>query len=182
MKNIHIILLMSFTIFSFQSCQKDGPQPAWVEYCEDVSGGELNVNIDGKNWRSGCVQSHYSETITPDYTTKLLWAYAYNYEATYYNASEIEAFVIFYSEITANGETEITSGASFTDGFVLTDQESDDWEGNHFETDESENDQLNITQLTSTMASGSFNFKLYKEEDAEQEISVNGTFSAVIEQ
>ena len=184
MKNVIFFLLLITAFFLSPSCTKDPvePQPEWVKYCENVSGGNLDLKIDGKDWKSGCVQSVYTESIDSSFSQKTLWVYAYNYGATFLDNSEVELFYLLYSEITANGNTEISSTAVFVDGFYnLIANPNAVFEGKSYASNESLTDNINITQLTSSLAKGTLNFTLFNEEDSTEDITITGSFSANIE-
>ena len=184
MKRVTFFLLLTIAFFFSPSCKKDAvePQPEWVKYCQNVSGGNLDLKIDGKDWKSGCVQSVYSESIDSSFSQKFLWVYAYNYGATFYDNSEVEFFYLLYSEITVNGNTEVSSAAVFVDGFYnLIANPNATFEGKSYVSNESSTDHINITQLTSSLAKGTLNFTLFNEENSTDEIAIAGSFSANIE-
>lgn len=183
MKNAYLIILLFIALFFSSSCKKDIAKSEWELYCEETAlGGEIELNIDGKSWGTGCVHAIYSETISADLSYNLLYLYAYNYGSTFYINSDVEVFFAVYSESTSNGQTETSTEALFLDGFIANAQNSGNFEGKSFSSDESTTDEINITQLTVDKAKGTLSFKLFNEEDSSEEITITGSFEANIEQ
>lgn len=189
MKNFTILLLLAVA-FTFPACLSV-PNPAddnvfdYGEFCNDLEGGNITVNIDGQNWSTSCIQATYTETTTDTYSQKLLYLYAYNGEGTYFSGADIEMLWVVWAETTSDGVTEITKGATFYDGFINYQQvlANPDYEAEEFNAyssdDENEDDVLVITSTTSTKVNGNMTFEL-TEEDSGAKINLSGDFSANI--
>lgn len=184
MKTTFSFLLLVSILFFSTGCVENILKSEWETYCDESAlGGEINLTIDGKEWGTGCVTAFYTEDFFGDDSNNLLWIYAYNFNSTFYNTSDIEVFFASYLETTSSGVTETKSTAGFVDGFIINGQNTGEF-GNSFSSDPdlTTTDNIIITELTSDMAKGTINFKLLSnEENSTEEISVTGSFEAVIE-
>lgn len=188
MKYLFSIAVLLFTVLNFSTCTNQDPEPTdeWVAYCENLAGGNVSLQIEGKNWETNCVQSYYVETISTDYEFRYVWIWGYNYDLTYTADTEIDMVWILWTETISGGQTESSYEMLYYDGFFdYTEAISNpDYEGEDirvFSSDgEGGSDNLTITQRTSDFVKGTLDFDLY-EADTNEKLSVSGSFEAVIE-
>lgn len=193
MKAISSILLLGLLSFlSMSSCTNADPleterQAEYAEICEGLSGGDFDIDVEGKDWSTECVHAAYTETITASYSQKILYLYAYNFNGTYFSDTDIEVAVIVWAETTVNGETTIDQAAAFYRGLYDYSQaiNNPDYELEEvltYSSDEDNmDDMLTITALNENTISGNLNFELL-EEDSGEAINMSGSFTANIVQ
>jgi len=193
MKAISSILLFSMLLLlSFSSCTKDDElndsrQSEYNEICEDFTGGDFDVSLEGKDWSTTCVSAVYSETISGNDEQRFLYLYAYNFDGTYFSDTDIELAFIYLIETTIDGVTSTEKVAAFYRGFYDYSQaiSNPDYDVEdlvvYVSEDGSMDDFINITEVTQNTVSGNLTFKLFEEENGE-EVTMSGNFTANIEE
>lgn len=189
MKNYTFLFLLAI-VFTFPACLTV-PTPVddnafdYDDFCDDLNGGDLTVKIDGQNWSTACVEASYTESITDDYTQKILYLYAYNGAGTYFAGSDVEMLWVVWTEVSTDTETERSQGAVFYDGFINYQQLAANPEAaeeeikSYVSDDDNESNSINITSSTSNKVNGNLFFEL-TEEDTGAVITLTGDFSANI--
>lgn len=187
MKNLLFFKTLFILCITFQNCTPTPvPEPLneWDSICEDYDQGAISLKIAGKDWNSKCVIA--SQVIVSDslYQLEYFYVVAYNNGIRFFTDSDIEVFVMSYSKVTSDGETEIASGASFFDGFYDSSRISDpDYEidGKSFYSDEEDtSNTVTISNINETGASGRIKMIL-KEDETGEEINVEGSFDVVFD-
>lgn len=188
MKNLHLLPLLIFEIFLIQSCAPEPiptPTNQWDSICEDYDQGTISLKLDGKEWNSRCVIASHVIALDSLYELEFFYIVAYNNGIRFYTDSDIEVFVMSYSRVVSDGETEIASGSSFFDGFYDSSRISDpDYEldGKSFYSDEEDtSNTISISNINESGASGQLKMILIEDETGE-EIEVEGSFDVVFDE
>lgn len=180
------LIFLCFVITAFYSCQKNQTEPLsqYDRLCAASTKGEINLNIENKDWNSTCIVASYTENLTGVYY-KTFTLYAYNNGFLYFGNNDFEFFVMSYIETEENGQIEKTVSATFADGafdYVKSNNDPDyEYVGKIYHTTDLDSDQINFDQLNSNKAEGTVSLALY-EEGTNEELKISGGFSADIEQ
>ncbi|MGK0363960.1 MAG: hypothetical protein ACI85O_001014 [Saprospiraceae bacterium] len=183
MKNTLLFFLLTAALF-LSSCKKEVVKSEWETYCDKNSlGGEMSLMIDGKKWETDCMTTFLTETMLAGVAYKTITFRAYNFGSTFYSGSSGEWLLMVYTETKEPGkDPEIGSVAGFYNVYI-EDGEVLGKAGNNFasDLDLTPSDKITLTQLSSNKVEGTLDFKLFSPENGNEEISMTGSFEAVLQ-
>lgn len=187
MKNLSILSAIILFNLLIIGCNPDPISPPGNEYgiyCEDLNNGSISMTIDGKEWRSNCLVTVNAGVTDTAFSYKYFYILAYDFGNGIYADSDIEMFILTYSESTTDGETTVETAAGFYDGFYDYSRAANDpdyeVEGQSFNSDEDEKREVMLSNFSLDKAKGTFNFDLF-EEDSNEKISARGSFDVKFE-
>ncbi|MFK7809890.1 MAG: hypothetical protein AB8F74_18945, partial [Saprospiraceae bacterium] len=181
-------------IFCFSSCiNKEDPlgvddeySEEWAEFCDELEGGEIDLEIEGTDWSTTCAQAAYVESVTDEYSFRYVYIYSYNHLNTFRSSSEIEYVYLVWTEVEQNGEVERTATAIYYDAFfdyqrAINDPDYEIEDVNIFSsehTNTTASNLMNISQIENDEVKGTVNFVLQKEDSPNETITITGSFKA----